>query len=127
MSAVLFSYAEVTSRDFPYYEQASKAELWADREVKCQAYIQYVELESDSQAWKNFLQGWPSESSIMRRSSAHDREYTIAFYDAEGEYEPTYSAVDRDIDAYETKIYIRKGSWVKGGATKASQTGNWKY
>jgi len=38
----------------------------------------------------------------------YDHEYTIAFYDEEGEYEPTYAVVYLEIDAYETRISLER-------------------
>lgn len=36
-----------------------------------------------------------------------NQEYTIAFYDTEGEREPTYAVVNLEIDAYETRITLK--------------------
>jgi hypothetical protein len=37
-------------------------------------------------------------------------EHTISFYDADGDYEEEYAVVELDIDAYETRVYLKKGS-----------------
>jgi hypothetical protein len=43
----------------------------------------------------------------------YNQEYTIAFYDSEGNYEPTCAVVHLEIDAYDTRVTLHK----EGGAT----------
>ena len=40
----------------------------------------------------------------------HNGEYTIAFYDAEGNYEPGYVEIDLDVDLMDTRLIWHKGS-----------------
>ena len=35
-------------------------------------------------------------------------QYTIAFYDAQGDYEPTYVEIDLDVDLMDTRLIFHK-------------------
>lgn len=48
------------------------------------------------------------EAEVAR--GAYGWQYFINFYDAEGEYEPQYCEVELDIDAYETRVTLKKSA-----------------
>ena len=47
------------------------------------------------------------ETAMVEKGS-QSWEYTVSWYDADGNYEDEYAVVELDIDAYETRIYLKK-------------------
>ena len=47
------------------------------------------------------------ETALVEKGS-QSWEYTVTWYDQDGNYEEVYAVVELDIDAYETRVYTKK-------------------
>jgi hypothetical protein len=50
----------------------------------------------------------PETAMVEKGTPGQSWEYTVSFYDQDGNYEDEYAVVELDIDAYETRIYLKK-------------------